>query len=297
MGSTIGLVIKHNQPEAAALATEVGELLTNRGFKVFIADESKKAVCFNEPQCEKKIKFIAKHELPKKCDFIIVFGGDGTYLSIARLMTQRSLPILGINMGTLGFLTEVKKNEVFDTINKIFSHQKTQKIHISERSMLEITVIRKGKKIPQGVVVNDAVISKGAIARMIGVKVMVDGAWASTLRADGMIISTPTGSTAYSLAAGGPIIAPEMNLMLLTPICPHSLTQRPLVLPDSMAVEIVLETVPGHVFLTLDGQKAFDLQGGDQIRITRFKKHKLKTVTAPHRDYFSLLREKLWFGR
>ncbi len=162
--------------------------------------------------------------------------------------------------------------------------------------MLEVGVIRKGKLVFSDLVVNDAVVSKGAIARIIGVKMDVNGEWANTVRADGMIISTPTGSTAYSLAAGGPIVMPQLGCMLLTPICPHGLTQRTLVLPDTVTVELTLEHMPGHVYLTIDGQNGLDLKDGDLIRISKFKKHRLKIVRAQNRDYFSLLREKLNFG-
>ena len=196
-------------------------------------------------------------------------------------------------MGTLGFLTEVKREEVYDALNKILVQKK---IGISERTMLEVSVVRKGKSILKSLVVNDAVISKGAIARIIGIKINVNGEWANTVRADGMIVSTPTGSTAYSLAAGGPIVMPSLDCMLLTPICPHGLTQRPLLLPDRMKVELTLDHMPGHVYLTLDGQDGIDLKAGDLIQVSRFKKHKLKIVKAPHRDYFTLLREKLNFG-
>jgi NAD+ kinase len=162
--------------------------------------------------------------------------------------------------------------------------------------MLEVALVRKGKTILKELVVNDAVISKGAIARIIGIKVSVNGEWANTVRADGIIVSTPTGSTAYSLAAGGPIIMPTLGCMLLTPICPHGLNQRTLVLPDTVTVELTLVHMPGQVYLTLDGQEGFDLKDGDLIQISRFKKHKLKVVKAPNRDYFTLLREKLNFG-
>ena len=162
--------------------------------------------------------------------------------------------------------------------------------------MLEVSVIRKGKIILKDLVVNDAVVSKGAIARIIGIKINIDDHWANTVRADGMIVSTPTGSTAYSLAAGGPIVMPSLDCMLITPICPHGLTQRPLVVPDTVKIQMMVEHMPGHVFITIDGQDLVDLKLGDLIQISRFKKHKLKVVKAPHRDYFSILREKLNFG-
>ncbi len=289
----IGIIIKHHHAEAAALALDLSHLLMNRGFSVFICDESAKVLKSVAQSEKRRIKVVKKCDLPDRVDFIIVLGGDGTYLSAARLMKKKSIPILGINMGTLGFLTEVRKDEMHDVLNKILS---SGKFGVSERVMLEVSVIRKGKTVFNDLVVNDAVVSKGAIARIIGVKIDVNGEWANTVRADGMIISTPTGSTAYSLAAGGPIVMPHLGCMLLTPICPHGLTQRTLVLPDDVNVELTLEHMPGHVFLTIDGQNGLDLKDGDLIRVSRFKKHKLKIVKAPSRDYFSLLREKLNFG-
>ena len=287
----VGIIVKHHHADAAALSLEIANLLLKRGIAVFFSDES--AGIARSSKSAKKIKIIKKPDLAKSCDLLIVFGGDGTYLSAARLMKDKSLPILGVNMGTLGFLTEVRKEEIFETLDRILVQGK---VSISERTMLEVTVIRKKKIIVKDLVVNDAVVSKGAIARIIGVKIDVDGEWANTVRADGMIISTPTGSTAYSLAAGGPIVMPQMACMLVTPICPHGLTQRPLILPDTVTVELTLDHTPGHVFLTLDGQDGLDLQAGDLIQVSRFKKHKLKIVKAHHRDYFSLLREKLNFG-
>ncbi len=289
--SKIGIIIKHENKEAAALSLDIAELLKGRGYQIFFCDESASAI--RQVNVKTKFKIVKKSALVSKVDLIIVFGGDGTYLSAARLMKEKSIPVLGVNMGTLGFLTEVRKEEVYDAINIILSQKK---IEYSERVMLEVSVIRKGKAILKDVVVNDAVVSKGAIARIIGIKINIDGNYANTVRADGMIVSTPTGSTAYSLAAGGPIVMPSLACMMITPICPHGLTQRPLVVPDSVKVEMTVEHMPGHVFITLDGQELVDLKQGDVIQITRFKKHKLKVVKAPHRDYFSILREKLNFG-
>ena len=288
-----GIIIKHHHPEAAALAIDLSHMLVNRGYSVFFCDESAKVLKSLSGSEKRRVSVIKKTDLPDRVDFIIVLGGDGTYLSAARLMKKKSLPILGINMGTLGFLTEVRKDEMHEVLGKILS---SGKFGVSERVMLEVSVIRKGKCVFNDLVVNDAVVSKGAIARIIGVKIDVNGEWANTVRADGMIISTPTGSTAYSLAAGGPIVMPDLGCMVLTPICPHGLTQRPLLLNDSVNVELTLEHTPGHVYLTIDGQNGLDLKDGDLIRVSRFRKHKLKIVKAPSRDYFSLLREKLNFG-
>ncbi len=234
-----------------------------------------------------------KARLPEVCELIVVLGGDGTFLSIARLMKARSVPILGVNMGQLGFLTEIKRTEAYSVLKSIVDGKKPR---ISERRLLEVTLKRKNRVIFSGPVVNDAVISKGAIARIIGLEVGVGGKWAHNVRADGLIVSTPTGSTAYSLAAGGPILEPDLPGVILTPICPHSLTQRPLVLSDQAEVQIRLHHRPGHVLLTLDGQDAISLNEDDLITVRCFKRHALKLISSPTRDYFSLLREKLKFG-
>lgn len=288
----VGMVIKQNQNDAASLALDIAHLLIHQKFEVYFIQGAltKEFLARRDP----KTKFVSKAEFAKKVDFVIVLGGDGTYLSAARLMQDVSKPILGVNMGTLGFLTEVRREEIYDAINKILGEGK---IRVSERVMMQVALIRRGRTIFKSIVVNDAVISKGAIARIIGIKIDVNGEWANTVRADGMIVSTPTGSTAYSLAAGGPIVVPTLDCLILTPICPHGLTQRPLILRDDMRVDLTLDHMPGHVYLTLDGQDGVDLKAGDMISISRFTKHKLKIVKAPNRDYFSLLREKLNFGK
>ncbi|MBS1957962.1 MAG: NAD(+)/NADH kinase [Bdellovibrionales bacterium] len=288
----VGIVVKQHQNDAASLALDIAHLLINQKYEVYLI----KGALPKEysPRRMERIKFLKKNDLARKVDFIIVLGGDGTYLSAARLMQDVSKPILGVNMGTLGFLTEVRREEIYDALNKILTDGK---MRISERVMLNVELRRKGKLLVKSIVVNDAVISKGAIARIIGIKVDVNNEWANTVRADGIIISTPTGSTAYSLAAGGPIVMPTLDCMLVTPICPHGLTQRPFLLPDDVKLDMTLDHMPGHVYLTLDGQAGIDLKKGDTISVTRFTRHKLKIVKAPNRDYFTLLREKLSFGK
>ncbi len=239
------------------------------------------------------VRIVPKEELVDHCDLIVVLGGDGTFLSIARLMKNHTIPVMGINMGQLGFLTEIKKHETIQTLGDIIDGIPPL---IHERALLEVTLVRKDKVIFQGPVVNDAVISKGAIARIIGIQIWVNDKWVHNIRADGIIVSTTTGSTAYSLAAGGPIIEPSVPALVLTPICPHSLTLRPLVIPDTSIVRICLNHRPGHVLLTLDGQDAVDMKEDDVVTIRRYKKHSLKIISSPSRDYFSLLREKLKFG-
>ncbi len=294
---TTALILKHNHQEASTLALEIGQFLLERGGSLLFATESRATATKLSSKKfvpKSKIRVIAKEKIPTQADWAIVLGGDGTFLSIARLMKERSIPILGVNLGQLGFLTEVKKSEIRETLEAILSQGHAPLL--SERALLEVTLRRKRKVIFQGPVVNDAVISKGAIARIINLEVSVDQNWVHDVRADGLIISTPTGSTAYSLAAGGPILEPSLDACVLTPICPHALTQRPLVIPDRCHLQIRLKNRPGHVLLTLDGQEVVDLQENDLVSIRRFKKHRLKIIRAGSRDYFTLLREKLKFG-
>jgi NAD+ kinase len=292
----IGLVIKHHQSKAAEFAAQVAEFILLKKVHLYFAQESQtlaKALSKTLIHGTKMIRIVPKEDLVKHCDLIVVLGGDGTFLSIARLMKSRSVPVMGINMGQLGFLTEIKKHETFQTLSDIINGIPPL---THERALLEVTLIRKDKVVFQGPVVNDAVISKGAIARIIGIQIWVNDKWVHNIRADGIIVSTTTGSTAYSLAAGGPIIDPAVPALVLTPICPHSLTLRPLVIPDSSIVRMCLNHRPGHVLLTLDGQDAVDMKEDDIVTVHRFKKHSLKIVASPTRDYFSLLREKLKFG-
>ncbi|MBY0470493.1 NAD(+)/NADH kinase [bacterium] len=291
---TLGFVVKHNNPEAAALAVDLGKYAIQKGLKIVCADESPQVCDPLKKNGKDKCSVVKKAELVDKCDLIVVLGGDGTYLSIARLMKNRSVPVMGVNMGTLGFLTEIKKDEALETLKGILENKKTPKI--SERVLLEVTLKRDKKTIFQGPVVNDAVISKGAIARIIGMEISLGNKPIYTVRADGIIVSTPTGSTAYSLAAGGPIVEPSLKALVLSPICPHSLAQRPIVLPDDEEIQICLKDRPGHVLLTLDGQDAVDMKEGDIVTVRRFSKHSLKLISSSTRDYFSLLREKLKFG-
>jgi NAD+ kinase len=292
----IGLVIKHHQPEAAILAAEITSLILEKGIRTYFAEESSllaKDIARNQRSKRTFVKVIPKEELVNKCDLIVVLGGDGTYLSIARLMKKRSIPVMGINLGQLGFLTEFKRTEALGALNSLLSGVPPI---INERDLLEVTLQRKGKTVYKGLVVNDAVISKGAIARIIGMEMWVDSHWVNHVRADGMIVSTTTGSTAYALAAGGPLVEPSVPALVIAPICPHSLTLRPLVISDQSEIRIRLSDRPGHVLLTLDGQDVVDMREDDVVNLRKFKRHSLKLIASPDRDFFSLLREKLKFG-
>ena len=238
-----------------------------------------------------KIKAFAKEKLPGECDAILVFGGDGTFLSIARLMSQHSVPVLGINLGRLGFLTEVSVEQAFDTLEQVLQG----KFELQERTLLDVTVLRKRKEIKFSPVLNDAVITNKDIARIIDLEVGIDGTNAAVIKADGLIISTPTGSTAYSLAAGGPIIHPNVSATTVVAICPHSLTIRPIVVPDSSTIEVRVLKKDGLALLTLDGQTGYDLESEDVVRIKKFSKYPLRVIRSKQ-NYFELLRNKLKLG-
>lgn len=231
-------------------------------------------------------------EIPELVDFIIVLGGDGTLLSVARLILGRECPILGVNLGSLGFLTEVTLDEMFDLLEKIFGGD----YKIQTRSMLYSETFRGDKVIDASHVLNDIVVNKGALARMIELEVFVHGRYVSDFRADGLIVSTPTGSTAYSLAAGGPILYPTMNAVIVNPICPHTLTLRPLVIPGDSVLEIHLKSKhQEEVFLTLDGQTGIPMRWKDMIRVSPGDQ-KIYLVQSTEKNYFNVLRKKLTWG-
>lgn len=272
---TVGIVTKPNLPEAQALAREAQVFLT----------KAKRKVLFSTPK-------LPKEEMIKKCDMVLVLGGDGTFIGVGRRMVTRSIPILGVNLGQLGFLTEVKREELFQALDMALEGH----LPISQRTMLECTVVRKGRQLLKVPVVNDVVISKGAIARIFDMQLLVDKMLVTTIKGDGLMVSSPTGSTAYCLAAGGPIVAPNVPAMAIVPICPHSLTLRPLVVPDTSELLISPHYSAGTVVLTLDGQNSINLKSGDEVYVTKFRKHPLRIMHWQERDYYSLLREKLKYG-
>src|SRR3990167_4196740 len=274
-----GIVIKRSVPKATKLALDVAEWLEKKKCSVIVADEATDFLAK-----KKKAKAVPKEELPAVCDMVIVFGGDGTFLSIARQMIWKSVPIMGVNLGQLGFLTEVKVEEVYETLEGVLKG----KYAVQERAMLEACVKRKGKELFCLPVLNDVVVTKSAIARVIDFQLRLAGIPVAQLKADGLIVATPTGSTAYSLAAGGPIVHPKVGAMVITAICPHSLNVRPLVIPDDAGVEVELLKKDGDIMLTLDGQFGYELQQGDCISITKYKRHSLLLVQSPKRDYFEL---------
>jgi len=229
-------------------------------------------------------------DLAERADLLVVLGGDGTMIHAAGLCGQREVPILGVNLGTLGFLTEVPRERAFALLEKALAGS----LVASRRLMLSVEVRHGEKVLLAGAVLNDAVISKNALSRLATLEVSVDGALATTYEADGLIIATPTGSTAYSLSAAGPIVDPELDAILLTPICPHTLTQRPLVIPPSAQVKVKLFS-PGEMFVTLDGSRGRELALGEEVWLEHAP-HRTLILRNPELDHFAILRQKLRWG-
>ncbi len=234
---------------------------------------------------------LQREEIPVRSDLLIVLGGDGTLLSAARITAERKVPILAVNLGGLGFLTTVSQDELYPILEEIFSG----KHRVSERVMLEAEIVRDGTVIRRQIALNDAVLNKEALARIMDLELRINGEYVTTYKADGLILSTPTGSTAYSLAAGGPIVYPTVEAFIVTPICPHTLTNRPLVIPDSAKIEISCRAGDDSAFLTLDGQVGIELAHGDYIRVHKAP-DRLYLVRPERKTYFQILRSKLKWG-
>ncbi len=278
-----GIIVKRNKPEALALAKTVIEWLEKRGIKALLDNEV--AEKLGHPH------YVEKDAIPSQAEVLIVLGGDGTLLSVARLKGIEATPILGINVGSLGFLTETYKEEMLQVLEKVVAGE----FETDKRLMLEATIYRGGKAVERNTVLNDIVINKGALARIIDLETYIDGGYLTTFKADGLILSTPTGSTAYSLAAGGPILYPTLNTIIMNPICPHTLTNRPLVLPDSVDVKVVLKSVNQDVHITLDGQAERPLRAEDVVEAKKAGNH-IRLIRSPFKTYFELLRTKLRWG-
>ncbi len=277
----IGIVAKRGEPEAVKAVRDLLQWKKGNDFRFFLEKDVASVL---------KMKGYPRNEIPGRSDIIIVFGGDGTLLSVARLVGDRGVPILGVNLGGLGFITEISRGEVRREIDKVFSG----KFGFEERIMLLADVIRGNKKVIQHNAFNDIVLHKSALSRMFELELSINNRYVSTFRADGLIVSTPTGSTAYSLSAGGPILYPTLESFLMTPICPHTLASRPIVLPDTFVLEASIKN-GDNIYLTLDGQVGFPLKVRDRIKI-RKADYKTKFIVLHDRDYFQILRTKLKWG-
>lgn len=234
---------------------------------------------------------LPKPELAGAAEMLVVLGGDGTLLSVARLIKGRDVPILGVNLGGMGFLAEVTIEEMFPVLEQVLAGN----YGIDRRMMLRAQVLRQGSCITEESLLNDVVVNKSALARILTLEVAVDGRYLTTFQADGLILSTPTGSTAYSLAAGGPIIYPTLASILLTPICPHTLTNRPIILPVGSTVEVTLRSDERDAYVTLDGQIGFPFLKNDVARIQQ-SDYVVPLIKSPFKAYFQVLRTKLKWG-
>jgi NAD+ kinase len=278
----IGIISKTGVPEPAEILRELLPWLRQKGCETYVDNETASIL---------NIRGTPRSRIPSLAEVIIVLGGDGTMLSVARLVGEKGVPILGVNIGGLGFLTAVQKGELSEVIAKVLAGE----CSVEERIMLTACVFRHSECIAEYIVMNDVVVNKGALARIIDLETYIDHNYVATFKADGLIISTPTGSTGYALSAGGPILYPTLNSIILAPICPHTLTNRPIVLPDNVLVEIVLRSVNEDVFLTLDGQVGFSLRQNDTVNVKK-SEFKTKLYIPCERDYFQILRAKLKWG-
>ncbi len=278
----IGIICKSGRNEPAEILRELIPWLNQKGCEAFIDRETADLL---------GIKGYARNDLLELAEAVFVLGGDGTMLSVSRLVAEKGIPILGINLGSMGFITEVNRDEIYDAADKVLSGA----CSVEQRLMLNARIVRNGEKIFENLVLNDVVINKGALARIIDLDTFINGTYITTFKADGLIIATPTGSTAYSLSAGGPILYPTLHNIVLTPICSHTLTNRPTVLPDDFRIKVILKTLSEDVFLTLDGQVGHSLRMDDMIEIEK-SSFTTKLLIPFERDYFEILRTKLKWG-
>ena len=277
---SVGVIYKYNHEIAKKTAYEIKEFLNSRSIEVFLKEMPRGGSCEKEPI------------LPIDIDRLIVLGGDGTLLGAARKMGIYGIPILGVNLGGLGFLTEISHSELKKTVELMIE----EKLDIQERTMLKAAVKREGKEIFNFSVLNDAVINKSALARIIDLEVSINGEFLTIFRADGLIISTPTGSTAYNLSAGGPIVYPTVGAFIITPICPFTLSNRPIIVPDDSVIEVkVTKKSDESIILTLDGQVGFDLRYRDTVILSK-SPHVIRLLTPFKQSYFQILRTKLKWG-
>ncbi|MDK9717415.1 MAG: NAD(+)/NADH kinase [Trichlorobacter sp.] len=280
----VAIFAKVHDPRCQGVASELVTWLEERKCQPLVDTHLARHVGYARGLTEQQIR--------DRAELVVVLGGDGTLISVARLFSSRQVPIVGVNLGSLGFLTEITVEQLYPVLEQCLadSHR------ITERMMLDVGVTRGDQEISRCQVLNDAVINKGALARIIELEARVNDDFLTTFKADGLIISTPTGSTGYSLSAGGPIVQPLMKCVLITPICPHTLTNRPIVLSYQSVIRITVKSsFDEMVYLTLDGQVGVELQEGDCIEISRAETT-TALVTSPEKDYFAILRAKLKWG-
>jgi NAD+ kinase len=288
----VGVLVKPQHPEAVKSICRLLEWLTPRGITLVMGPRPRVEREEIEQETGCAVETLEHEELAASVDMIVVLGGDGTMIATARLLDNRDVPVVGINYGSLGYLTEVRVEEMTDALAAILEGH----YHLDRRVMLAAELYRGEEKLLRNRVLNDVVISKSALARIIEIETWFDGQLVNCFRADGLIISTPTGSTAYNLSAGGPVVYPSMNAVVITPICPHTLSNRPLVVPDDAEIELILKTPDEEVALTLDGQVGYRMQIGDRVLISK-SRTTFNLMQPVNRNYFEVLRGKLKWGR
>jgi NAD+ kinase len=286
----IGVLLKPNHPEALRTVCRLAEWCAAHGIALAGGPRLDRAGVEAETGCQ--VETLEHAELVRSVDLIVVLGGDGTMIASARMVGDAGTPILGVNFGTLGYIAEFTVEDMTPALESVVAGDYT----LDRRVMLAAEVFRGGEKLMHERVLNDVVISKSALARIIEIETWVDKKFVNLFRADGLIVSTPTGSTAYNLSAGGPVIYPSMNAVVVTPICPHTLSNRPLVVEDAVEFEMILKTSKEEVALTLDGQVGIPLEYDDRVRV-RKSRTTFNLVQARTRNYFDVLRNKLKWGR
>ncbi len=280
---TAAIISRPDRSEVARIVPGLLTWLGEHGYKVVIDPETAQYAAGQE--------VIPRNQMGSKAlDLVVVLGGDGTLLSAARTTAAVDVPLLGVNLGSLGFLTEVPPEQLYSTLEAIAQGRAA----IEHRSLMHCELLREGTIRGSYLVFNDAVVNKTALARLNTYDLYIDKAFVASYRADGMIVATPTGSTAYSLSAGGPVMMPTVQAFVITPVAPHSLTHRPLVVPDSVEIEILLRSEEEVAYLSLDGQPGLDLRDGDRVRCRR-SKHQVNLFRSGS-DFFQVLRSKFKWG-
>lgn len=280
---TVGIISKPHSPAAAEIVPRLAEWLKSRGIEV----RTDKITGSYAPD----LASYPRADVPEGCDLVIVLGGDGTLLSAARAIGKREIPLFPVNLGGLGFLTAISMDEIYPELERAFRGEH----RIAKRKLLSTQVMRDGQELAHYDALNDAVLTKSALARMIDLDTHVDEQFVCAYKADGLIVSTPTGSTAYSLSAGGPIIFPSVPAICLTPICPHMLTNRPVLVPETSVIRIVSHGPDESVYLTIDGQVGNPIREGDTV-VCRSSDYALRLIRPPQMMFFDVLRQKLKWG-
>ncbi|MGQ9570886.1 MAG: NAD(+)/NADH kinase [Thermodesulfovibrionales bacterium] len=278
----IGIICKTGVTKPIEILKDLLPWLRKKGCETFIDIETASIL---------NMEGFPRSKIPSLSEVIIVLGGDGTMLSTCRLVADKGIPVLGINIGGLGFITEVQIDKLYETLDRVLSDE----CPIEERIMLAAKVRRLGEIIAEYIVLNEVVVNKAALARIIDLETYVNQNYVTTFKADGLIISTPTGSTAYSLSAGGPILYPTLDNIIITPICPHTLTNRSMVIPGDSVVKIILSSPTERIYLTMDGQVGFSVMQNDIIEVAKAP-FKTRLLIPCDRDYFQILRTKLRWG-